>query len=53
MHDMHVLTLQVEPATRVVQQLLDSDSPGVAALMLHRLQQQAAKCWGQTSGTFT
>lgn len=42
--------LQVEPATRVVQQLLDSDSPGVAALMLHRLQQQAAKCWGQISG---
>jgi len=33
-----------------MQQLLGSDAPGVAALMLHRLQQQADKCWANTSG---
>ena len=43
-------SLQVAPAVQVMQQLIDSESPGVAALMLHRLQQQADRCWGQTAG---
>ena len=42
--------VQVQAAVQVTQQLIDSQSPGVAALMLHRLQQQAGKCWGQTTG---
>lgn len=42
--------LQVQAAVQVMQQLIDSESPGVAALMLHRLQQQADKCWGGASG---
>ena len=42
--------VQVQAAVQVTQQLIDSQSPGVAALMLHRLQQQAGTCWGQTTG---
>lgn len=42
--------VQVQAAMQVTQQLMDSQSPGVAALMLHRLQQQAGRCWGQTTG---
>ena len=42
--------VQVEAAVRMTQQLIDSQSPGVAALMLHRLQQQAGRCWGHTTG---
>ncbi|KAL0053374.1 hypothetical protein WJX82_004863 [Trebouxia sp. C0006] len=41
--------LQVQSSSDVMQQLLGSDAPGVAALMLHRLQQQADKCWANTS----
>ncbi|KAL0033763.1 hypothetical protein WJX77_004457 [Trebouxia sp. C0004] len=41
--------LQVQSSSDVMQQLLGSDAPGVAALMLHRLQQQAYKCWANTS----
>ena len=40
----------MQAALQVTQQLIDSKSPGVAALMLHRLQQQADRCWGQASG---
>ncbi|KAA6423224.1 MAG: hypothetical protein FRX49_07211 [Trebouxia sp. A1-2] len=41
--------LRVQSSSDVMQQLLGSDAPGVAALMLHRLQQQADKCWANTS----
>lgn len=41
--------LQAQSSSDVMQQLLGSDAPGVAALMLHGLQQQADKCWANTS----
>jgi len=43
-------SVQVQSSSDVMQQLLGSGAPGVAALMLHRLQQQADKCWANTSG---
>ena len=47
-HAVHVL--QAEAAVTAMQKLIDAGSPGVAALMLHRLQQQANSCWAQAAG---
>lgn len=45
-----VTAVQVTAAVQMTQQLVSRGSPGVAALMLHRLQQQATRCWAQQSG---